>query len=59
MATKLPFTQGYEVELQLVNTKGEILAGEKLIDSWERMFNKAADLLKKIKTKHLAALPAR
>src|SRR4030042_808893 len=51
MATKLPFTQGYEVELQLVNLKGEILAGEKLLDSWEKMFNKAADLLKDIKNK--------
>ncbi len=51
MATKLPFTQGYEVELQLVNAKGEILAGEKLLDSWEKMFNKAADLLKNIKDK--------
>ncbi len=50
MATKLPFTQGYEVELQLVNAKGEILAGEKLLSSWEKMFNKAADLLKNIKS---------
>ncbi len=49
MATKLPFTQGYEVELQLVNAKGEILAGEKLLTSWEKMFNKAADLLQTIK----------
>ena len=51
MTTKLPFTQGYEVELQLVNAKGEILAGEMLLDSWEEMFNKAADLLKNIKSK--------
>ncbi|MFW9780650.1 MAG: glutamate-cysteine ligase family protein, partial [Candidatus Heimdallarchaeota archaeon] len=50
LSTKLYFTHGIEIENHLVSRKadGEVLVGENLIRAWEKMFEGAAEYLKRI-----------
>ncbi|MHA1167817.1 MAG: glutamate-cysteine ligase family protein [Candidatus Hodarchaeales archaeon] len=45
---KLPFTHGIEMENYLVDKTGHILTGERLLSTWNKMFDQAAVYMKQL-----------
>ncbi len=44
---KLPFTQGVEMEVQVVDEKGRLLQGGRLVRVWDHLMKNAANILQK------------
>ncbi|MFX0205236.1 MAG: hypothetical protein ACFFDT_04570 [Candidatus Hodarchaeota archaeon] len=45
---KLPFSHGLEIENHLVMDDGSVLTGEKLVETWNAMFDGAAAFLRNL-----------
>lgn len=44
---QLPFTQGVEMELQIVDQSGALLQGQRLIKIWDQLLKRAGAVLQK------------
>jgi hypothetical protein len=44
---RLPFTQGVEMELQIVDQSGALLQGQRLIKTWDSLFKRAGAIMEK------------
>ncbi len=46
-STRLPFTQGVEMEIQIVDQSGFLLQGQRLIKTWDYLFKRAEAVMQK------------